>query len=263
MPLSKNWIIVDIGSIYLNKLKDTTMKTLGMCIVAALGLSACATGISGTAIGNTNQNNSSDKVVTQYPVETALLNIYTKQRSEKLVATVGGQSVAADIQITPKGSMRFNNKMVQGAEVSTINTMNQQITDQSVAINYFTLDPLVFHGFTDSTGKYSIANQMTTIPKIATVGDSNQLITENVYADSSMRQKTATYKQDWSLTQDTNNTAWLCIETSSNLLLSFDPADTSSECYKINAKGDVLSSKVTITQSNKNVVSKSMTFINQ
>ncbi|WP_372811964.1 hypothetical protein, partial [Pseudoalteromonas nigrifaciens] len=80
------------------------MKILGMCIVAGLGLSACATGISGTATGNTSQNNSSDNVVTQYPVETALLNIYTKQRSEKLVATVGGQSVAADIQITPKGS---------------------------------------------------------------------------------------------------------------------------------------------------------------
>ncbi|MDN3442564.1 hypothetical protein QL898_13085 [Psychrobacter sp. APC 3279] len=239
------------------------MKTLGICISAGLGLSACATGIGGTATGNTNQNNSSDKVVTQYPVETALLNIYTKQRSEKLVATVGGQSVAADIQITPKGSMRFNNKMVQGAEVSTISTVNQQITDQSVAINYFTLDPLVFHGFTDSTGEYSIANQTTSIPKMATIGDSNQLITENVYADSSMRQKTATYKQDWSLTQDTNNTARLCIETSGNLLLTSDAAGTSSECYKINAKGDVLSSKVTLTQPSKNGATKLMTFISQ
>ncbi|WP_420229749.1 hypothetical protein ACOBWA_14500 [Psychrobacter sp. ER1] len=239
------------------------MKTLGMCIVAGLGLSACATGMGGMATGNTNQNNSSDKVVTQYPVETALLNIYTKQRSEKLVATVGGQSVAADIQITPKGSMRFNNKMVQGAEVSTINTVNQQIMDQSVAINYFTLNPLVFHGFTDSTGEYSIANQTTSIPKLATVGDSSQLITENVYADSSMRQKTATYKQDWSLTQDTNNTAWLCIETSGNLLLTSGAAGTSSECYKINAKGNVLSSKVTLTQPNKSGISKSMTFISQ
>ena len=239
------------------------MKTLGICIVAGFGLSACATGMSGVATGTANQNNSTDKVVTQYPVETALLNIYTKQRSETLVATVDGHSIAVDIKITPKGSMRFNNKMVQGAEVSTINTVNQQITDQSVAINYFTLDPLVFHGFTDSTGEYSIADQTTSIPKVATVVDSSQLITENVYADSSMRQKTAIYNQAWSLTQNTNDTAWLCIENSSNLLLSFDPAGTSSECYKINAKGDILSSKVTLTQPNESGMSKPIMFNSQ
>jgi hypothetical protein len=220
------------------------MKTLGLCMVAGLGLSACATGMNGGTTGNTNPNN----MVTQYPVETAMLNIYTKARSEKLVAIVGNQSASADIQITPKGSMRFNNKAVQGTEINTINKVNNRITDQSVAINYFTLNPLVFHGFTDSTGKYSLSNQTTIIPKMATVGDSNKLITENVYSDRSMSQKIGTYNQDWSLTRDTNNTAWFCIETSGNLLLYYDSAGTSSECYKINARGDILASKVTVSQ---------------
>ena len=223
------------------------MKTLGLCVVAGLGLSACASGISGGTTVN-NQNNDIDKVVTQYPVETAMLNIYTKQRSEKLVAIVGNQSASAAIQITPKGSIQFNNKAVQGAEVNTINKVNNRITDQSVAINYFTLSPLVFHGFTDSTGKYSLSNQTTIIPKMATVGDSNKLMTETVYADSSMHKKIGSYEQDWALTRDTNNTAWLCIENSKNLLLSSDPIGTSSECYKINAKGDILASKVTLNQ---------------
>jgi hypothetical protein len=234
------------------------MKTLGLCVVAGLGLSACASGMSGGTTGSTNQNN----IVTQYPVETALLNIYTKQHSEKLVAIIGNQSATADIQITPKGSMRFNNKTVQGAEVNTINKVNNQITDQSVAINYYTLNPLVFHGFTDSTGKYSISNETTTIPKMATVGDSSKLITENIYADSSMRKKIGTYNQDWSLTRDTNNTAWLCVETSSNLLLSYDPAGSSSECYKINAKGDILSSKVILSQPSTSGT-KTVTFTSQ
>lgn len=220
------------------------MKTLGLCMVAGLGLSACATGMNGGTTGNTNQNN----MVTQYPVETAMLNIYTKARSEKLVAIVGNQSASADIQITPKGSMRFNNKAVQGTEINTINKVNNQITNQSVAINYFTLNPLVFHGFTDSTGKYSLSNQTTIIPKMATVGDSSKLITENVYSDRSMSKKIGTYNQDWSLMRDSNNTAWFCIETSENLLLSYDPVGTSSECYKINARGDILDSKVTISQ---------------
>jgi hypothetical protein len=224
------------------------MKTLGLCIVAGLGLSACASGIGGGMTVNTNPNN----VVTQYPVETAMLNIYTKQRSEKLIAIVDNQSASADIQITPKGSLQFNNKAVQGAEVNTINKVNDRITNQSVAINYFTLNPLVFHGFTESTGTYSLSSQTTVIPKMATVGDSSKLMTETVYADSSMRKKIGSYEQDWSLTRDTNSTAWLCIENSKNLSLSSDPIGSSSECYKINAKGDVLASKVTLSQPSAN-----------
>jgi hypothetical protein len=175
------------------------------------------------------------------------------------VATVGNQTASADIKVTPKGSMVFNNKQVQGAEVNTINKVNNQVTDQSVAINYFTLNPLVFHGFTDSSGKYSLSNQTTTIPKMATVGSSSKLITEDVYADSSMRKKIGTYNQDWSLTRDSNNTAWFCIETSGNLLLNNDPNGSSSECYKINARGDILDSKVTISQPSTNGA-KTITF---
>ena len=217
------------------------MKTLGLCIAAGLGLSACA---SGGTMGSTPSNHT----VTQYPVETVMRNIYTKQRSESLVATIGDQTASADVTVTPRGSMVFNNKTVQGAEVNTINKVNRQITNQSVAINYFTLNPLVFHGFTDSTGKYSVSNQTTAIPKTATVGDSSKLITENVYSDSNMREKIGTYNQDWSLTQDSSQTAWFCIETSNNLLANSSSEGSSKECYKINAKGDILASKATITQ---------------
>ena len=230
------------------------MKKLGLLVAVSVGLSACAGGMNGgTTAGNSNN------IVTQYPVEAAMLNIYTKARSQSLVASVGNQTASADIKVTPKGSMVFNNKQVQGAEVNTINKVNNQVTDQSVAINYFTLNPLVFHGFTDSSGKYSLSNQTTTIPKMATVGASNKLIKEDVYADRSMRQKIGTYNQDWSLTRDSNNTAWFCIETSANLLLSNDPNGSSSECYKINARGDILDSKVTISQPSTNGA-KTITF---
>lgn len=248
MSLAKNSIIVDRYRIHLNKPKDSPMKTLGLYVLAGLSLSACATGINGGATGNTNQNN----MVTQYPVEAAMLNIYTKARSEKLVAVVGNQSASADIKVTPKGRMMFNNKQVQGAEINTVNKVNNRVTNQSVAINYFTLNPLMFHGFTDSSGKYAVSNQTTTLPKMATVGASSKLITETVYDDSSMRKKIGTYNQDWSLTRDSNNTAWFCIETSGNLMLNYDPEGTSSECYKINARGDILDSKVTISQPTNN-----------
>ena len=107
------------------------MKKLGLGVAVALSLSACTSMNGGTSIGNGNQNT----VITQYPVETAMLNIYTKARSQNLVAVVDNQNLSAEIKVTPKGSMVFNNKQVQGAEVNTINKTDNQVVSQSVSIN--------------------------------------------------------------------------------------------------------------------------------
>lgn len=222
------------------------MKILALAVFAGLGLSACVT-INAPTNGTGDSDNNGN-VVTQYPVETAFLNVYTKSRSEKLYAEVENQNIVADITVKPKGAMIFNNKSVQATEMSTITKRYDQVTNQTVATNYFTLNPLVFHGFTDNSGRYSLSNQTTTIPKMARIGDSSPLITENVYSDSEMRKKTGTYKQSWSLARESNDRAWLCIETSENLLLNDDPNGSSTECYKINARGDILASKVTINQ---------------
>jgi hypothetical protein len=63
-----------------------------------------------------------------------------------------------------------------------------------------------------------------------------------------MRKKVGSYKQSWSLTRENKTQAWLCIETSENLLLNNDANGSSTECYKINAQGDILASKVAISQ---------------
>lgn len=233
------------------------MKKLGLYVALGLSLSACAGGMNGgTSGGNVN--------VTNYPVEAAMLNIYTKDRSQKLVSVVDNQNVSADIKVTPKGSMVFNNKQVQGAEISTINKANNQVLSQSVSINYFTVAPLVFHGFTSNSGEYSLSTQTTTIPKMAKVGDSSPLITETVYSDSSKRQKIGVYSQSWSLTRDSNNTAWFCVNSSDNQLANANREGTTAECYKINAKGDILASKLTINgPANNGNVAKTINFTSQ
>ena len=58
------------------------MKKLGLCVLVGLGLSPCAGGMT---TGGSPNNSVKQTVVTQYPVEAALLNIYTKPRSEKLI----------------------------------------------------------------------------------------------------------------------------------------------------------------------------------
>lgn len=224
------------------------MKKLGLAMAVALSLSACVS----MNNGSVNPNNP-NAVVTQYPVETAMLNIYTKARSQVLTSTIDGQKVTAEVRVTPKGAMSFNGKQLQGAEVNTLNKTNNQLTNQSASINYFSLNPLVFHGYTDSSGEYSIASQANPIPKLANVGDSNILLTENVYSNSSKLIKTGMYTQSWSLTQDSNNSAWFCINSSANMLVDYDPNGTTAECYKINAKGDILSSKLTLEMPNRTI----------
>ncbi|WP_182405080.1 hypothetical protein [Psychrobacter sp. GP33] len=218
------------------------MKKLGLCVAVALSLSACTSMNGGTSVGNGNQNT----VITNYPVETAMLNIYTKARSQNLVAVVDDKQLSADIRVTPKGNMVFNNQQVQGTEVNTINKSDNQVVSQSVSINYFTLSPLVFHGYTSSAGEYSVSTQTTTLPKLAMVGEASPLITETVYSDSSQLKRIGVYNQSWSLVQDSNQTAWFCINSSANALLAVDPNGSSAECYKINAKGDILDSKLTL-----------------
>lgn len=217
------------------------MKTLGLCMLAVLSLSACATGVNNSVVMNMP-----NKIITHYPIETAMLNVYTRAYSDQLYTLIDEDLVVVNTKVTPKGAMVFNNKRVQGAEMVTTTTINDQVVDKSVGINYFTLEPLVFHGFTSDVGEYSIATQTKPIPKIASIDDSSTYLTEQVYSDSSKRKKIKTYTQTWSLKRESSNTAWLCIESSENLLLSYDPEGSSTECYKINAKGDILDSNVTM-----------------
>ena len=226
------------------------MKTLGLCMLAVLSLSACATGMNNKAV--LNKPDQTHKVVTQYPVETAMLNVYTRTYSDQLYTLVDEQLVVINTKVTPKGAMVFNNQQVQSAEMITITTVNDQVVDKSVGINYFTLEPLVFHGFTSDVGEYSIATQTKPIPKIASIDDSSTYLTEQVYSNSNKTKKIKTCTQTWLLKRESHNTAWLCIESSENLLLSYDADETSTECYKINTRGDILDSNVTINSTETN-----------
>ena len=217
------------------------MKILGLCILGTLSLNACTTGVNNSVVMNTP-----NKIVTYYPVETAMLNIYTKERNQELVPVVGEQQMVITNSIIPKGSSVFEGKQVQSAERNTLIETDHHVVMNLSRIHYFTLTPLVFHGFIDSSDEYSVATQTTPIPKIASIDDSSTYLTEEVYSDSSKRKKIKAYTQTWSLKKESNSTAWLCIESSENLLLSYDPDGTSTECYKINAKGDVLDSNVTM-----------------
>ena len=200
------------------------MKTVAFYLLASLALSACT-----TAMNTGITSNNSNQTVTEFPVETAMNNIYTKTRSEDLSTVMYGLKMAKEFTVMPKGTTVFNNQQVQSAEVVTVSKVEGQVVDKSVGVNYFTLNPLVFHGFTKDSGEYSIATQSATIPKVASVGDSSTYLTENVYSDSSKSQQVEKFTQSWSLTQATKDTAWLRITSSENLLVGSEPDGTVDE----------------------------------
>lgn len=206
------------------------MKVLGLLIITRVTLSACTTAMN---TGITSNNGS--QTVTEFPVETALLNIYTKESSRILSAMVYGHKESIEIKLKPKAAMVFENKPVQGAEQRFTYRYDEVVIEESVGINYFTLDPLTFYGFDKPSGKYSVATQTAVIPKIASIGDSSQFVTERIHSDSSKKTPVNFYNLTWSLSRASANSAWLCID--------IDVYENSSECYQINIRGDILQSK--------------------
>lgn len=228
------------------------MRNLALLIATGLSLSACTTAMN---TGITSNSNSGSQAVSEFPVETALLNIYTKARTDTLIEANDNQNTVLEIKVVPKGKMTFNNQQLQGAETTYTIKSDGIIDQQLISVNYYTLNPTKFYGFTNSLGQYSVAEQTADMPKMAAIGESSQLITENIYSDSKQDVLVDSYTQTWSLSRASIDTAWFCIIALANPV-SRDPHSENSECYLINAQGDLLKSKLTDTYLSEDGIEK-------
>lgn len=219
------------------------MKILVLLIVSGLPLNTYAADIKNSPLFD-----NPDEVVNQFPVETALLNIYSKERIDVLSVIIEGEPTVIETRVIPKGKTVFNNHWVQSASTSHVVKSAKPANIEKVAdskitsIYYFTSKPLKFYGFTNSLDDYAITTQTANIPKVASISDSSDFAIDNIYTDSSQKTRISTYTKTWALSRASNNTAWLCINTSANLL-SDDPNNTTSNCYSINTQGELLGSK--------------------
>lgn len=219
------------------------MKTLGLLIVAGITSSANAADIkTSPSFDNT------DQVVNQFPVETALFNIYNKERIDILSVIIEGEPTIIETTVIPKGTTVFNNHWVQSAATSHLITSAKEADFEIASIYYFTLNPLKFYGFTNSLDDYAITTQTASIPKIASIGDSSEFAIDNIYTDSRQDTRISNYTKTWALSRASNDTAWLCINTSANLLWD-DPNNTTSNCYSINIQGELLGNKTSYSYS--------------
>ena len=174
----------------------------------------------------------------QLLIKTALLNIYTRERSRTLSAIVYGPKDSIEIKVIPKGSLTFENQPVQGTEQRFTYRYDDEVIEESDGINYFTLNHLTFYGFIKPLGEYSVATQTEVIPKIASIDYSRQFITERIYTDSSKKIPVNFYNLTWSLLRASASTAWL--------LIDIEIYENSSECYQIDTYEDIPQSKKTL-----------------
>ncbi len=85
------------------------MKTIAFCLLASLALSACTTGIK-----SSSTINNPDSDVTQFPVETVVINIFTKEYSDSLYSLLSdNKSLDFDYKIITKAASNSENHRVQ------------------------------------------------------------------------------------------------------------------------------------------------------
>lgn len=213
------------------------IKAAAACLLASLALSAHA-----AEIKTSSSFDNADQVVNQFPVETAMINIYSKKRLDTLSVLIEGEPTVIKTRVMPKENTIFNRHQVRSAATSHLLSSAKEADFEITSIYYFTLNPLKFYGFTDSLDNYAITTQTADIPKLASVGDSSEFAIDSIYTDSSQDTRLSTYTKTWALSRASNDTAWLCIDTSADLI-SGDPNNTTSNCYSINTQGKLLDNK--------------------
>ena len=214
------------------------MKTIAFCLLASLALSACTTGIK-----SSSTINNPDSDVTQFPVETAVINIFTKEYSDSLYSLLPDKkSLEFDYKIIPKAASNFENQQVQSVQSISSTSIDNEVITRNIRMSYFTLNPFLFKGYTSSSGEYSVATQSAILPRVANVGSSGKSVAAIVYSDSSKSNQIRSYTEKWSLSKASQNTAWFCIEELAHGNLAFKKKKI--QCFEIDEHGDILDSKI-------------------
>ena len=120
---------------------------------------------------------------------------------------------------------------------------------------FFSVSPLSSKGARYSDGTYAVATGAAIgYPVSAKIGDSGQLGTMTIYADSTKTSVVGSTESTWNIeSADTASTAYACtnstVKNASGVLVT-----TSSGCFKIDTAGAVLGLKYTLAVAGKTLV---------
>jgi len=113
------------------------MNTVTLHLLASLTLSAHV-----TEIKTRPSFNNDNQAVNKFPIETALLNIYSKECIDILSVIIEDEPTVIETKVIPKGTMVFNNQWVQSASISNCYSIHTQeeLLGNKASYSYSTAD---------------------------------------------------------------------------------------------------------------------------
>lgn len=222
-------------------------RTVGACVCSAL-LASCG--------GGGGSSSSPGPTVTSFPVAAAVNSFAQANHTYHLTASASGVTFNATFTLTPGAAATFEGQMTSTANVSVDITASTGASSSGADTSYFTLSPFKFVGDLvtagTSAGHYTVyANQMA-LPTMASVGQTGSLDTSTTFTDNTKTTVDSTSVETWALSQATSSTGWLCDNVTSTPA-GGGSGTTSSECYQVDASGNVVALKIVVVVSGQSV----------
>lgn len=210
-----------------------------------------------TACGGGSSSSPPPPSVTSFPAAAALNAYAQANHTYNLSATVNGVTVTAHLTYTVGPSGTFGSQTTSTANLTVLLTNTSSgATSSASDTSYFTLNPFLFVGdhvtSGTNTGYETVYASQHALPAMASVGQSGALDTSTTYSDSTHATTVSTQVETWSVSQATGSTGWLC-NNSTSTPAGGSTGQTTSECYQVDATGNVTALMLTVPVNGTNV----------
>jgi hypothetical protein len=206
-------------------------------------LTAAALAVAGTlggCGGGDNPSDSTDNVAT-YPVAGLITTLFTTENNMLYngfldPATRGGYGFTTSLKPLT-GTTTFEGATVKSSAVTTSVDHNGRIVDTSVALVYYTTDPLVWVGMIDAQGVYSVHTQQAALPATAPAGSKGAWLKSTDYTSAAKSTVKQTTLVSWSVNpSDKAGSAWVCL----NFTVETAAPVSNASCILTNSTGQAL-----------------------
>ena len=224
-----------------------SVRRIGACACAAM-LASCG--------GGGSSSPPPPPPVTSFPVAAAINAFAQANHTYNLTASANGVTFTAMLTFTPGSPSTFEGQATSTATLSATITASTGASSTATDMSYFVLNPFKFVGDVvtagTGTGHYSVYANQVALPAMASVGQGGSLDTTTTYTDSTKTTIDSTSVETWALSQATSSTGWLCDNVTSTPAGGGSPTN-SSECYQVDASGNVVGFKIVVQVNGQNV----------
>ncbi len=216
-------------------------RRVGRCMTA---VALAVAGALGGCGGGDNPSDSTDNAAT-YPVSGLMTTLFTTENNMLYngfldPATRGGYGFSTSLKPLA-GTTTFEGATVKASTLTTNVDHNGRIVDSSVAIVYYTTDPLVWVGMVDAQGIYSVHTQQAALPVSAPAGGKGAWLKSTDYTSAAKSAVKQTTLVSWSVNpSDKAGSAWVCLNFTVETASSSATPVSNASCILTNSTGQAL-----------------------